>query len=97
MEAQAKRTQGGLSGVIIQERKKMLTTRGESRIFPENEKSKAKHREILTKKKKKKSMFKNTLPCFQRVLETWGRSSLLWCEEHWARNASLASLISVTH
>lgn len=54
MEAQAKRTQGGPSEAIIQERKRMLITRGEGRIFPGNEKSKAKHREILTKKKKKK-------------------------------------------
>lgn len=88
MEAQAKRTQGGPSGAIIQERKRMLITRGEGRIFPGNEKSKAKHREILTKKKKKNQCFKNTPPCFQGVLETWGRESLLWCEEHWARNGS---------
>lgn len=42
METQAKKTKGGPSGAIIQERKRMLAFGGEGGIFTRKEKSKAK-------------------------------------------------------
>lgn len=42
METQAKKTKGGPSGAIIQERKRMLAVRGEGSVFSRKEKSKAK-------------------------------------------------------
>lgn len=58
MEMQAKGTNGGTSGAIIQQRKRMLTIREEGNLFARKEKSKQNEEkfEQKIKNKLKKSM-----------------------------------------
>lgn len=67
METQAKKTKGGPSEAIIQERKIMLAVRGEGSIFTRKEEIKSKIKSHFSKNQ----CFKNTHSHFQReVLET---------------------------